>query len=418
MLKPQHLIKHITLCALFLFLFSGSYVFSMGNGSIAISPPVADVNPSEPLTKGWIIESLNPGQEVQRKVTVTNSTSEEKRVILAPEDYYPGDQGAYSYTDKEELQNVGTWIKLDKTEFTIPAKQSEDVPFTITVPDNLSPGEYSGVIALQEAVSSPRVGTISFVSRVSTRIYVTVPGKLESGIKFNNFQFVTPNPDYTDSDKYTQFLRANYNLSPENIFVGLNLINNGNIFNKIRGNIQITNPEGEIGEYSFNRDLGPGSNQVEVPYLMTDINWSSPGLYKAKYTFTNEPLIAFNKDDVRNTSESQVVETEVELTQDQLDQFKLDLDAAKAIVDNPSSDQSIESILEVQQIQSDNESKMNPELSDEKIEDQSNKTIYWVGGILIFALSSLTIYLLYNNRKLKNTKQDKIKKDNKLDKKD
>jgi hypothetical protein len=310
-------------------------VKAVGNGSLSISPTTSEYRADEPLTKGWIIEKLNPGDQVTRKVLVSNTTDEDKTVMLSEEDYYPGDEGGYSYTDKETLKDVGTWLKLDSHQVTLPPQKSTEVNFTITVPTDTKPGEYSGVIALQEVTQDTSTNAINFVSRVSTRIYITVPGNLQTGVKFDNFKFVTPDPSYTDPVAYQQFLKANYNLSADNIFLDLNYTNIGNVFNKLRGNIQVTDPDGKVTTNAFSRDLGYG-DPISVPYYMLDAKWTKPGTYTAVYNFTNDPLIASNKDNLKNISPTQTVQTSFTITQAQIDQLNSDLAKSKVSVNNPA----------------------------------------------------------------------------------
>jgi hypothetical protein len=376
-------------------------ISAVGNGSISISPASSLYNAAEPLTKGWIIEKMNPGEQVKRKVLVSNSTSEEKTVLLSEEDYYAGDQGAYSYTDKETLKSVGTWLKLEKNEVTLPANQATEVDLTITVPKDVKPGEYSGVIALQEISKEVKAGTISFVSRVSTRIYITVPGELNTGVKFNNFKFVTPDPNYTDPKKYTDFVKANYNLPSDRIFIALEYANIGNIFSKIRGNIEITNPDGQTSTYAFNRDLGYGEGDMVVPYLLTDTKWSKPGKYKAKYTFTNQPLIASNKTSVQSISPTQTVETEFDMTQGFIDQLKTDIEKSKSVISKPGSALTADSAFEVKQGQNADSGK-----KDETKNNNNNSTLFIIGGVIIALLVILIVYLVFKDRLPKKDKSN------------
>jgi hypothetical protein len=395
MLTLQNAIKKLALLSILVITSSSTLVtLAVGNGSISISPSNSSFNPSEPLTKGWFVEKMNPSDQIKRKVLITNSTQDEKNVLISEEDYYPGDQGAYSYSDKETLKSVGTWFKLEKNELTLPAKNSAEVDFTITVPKDTKPGEYSGVIALQEVTKTATTGAISFVSRVSTRVYITVPGDLQSGVKFNNFKFVTPDSKYTDEKKYAEFLTANYNLAPDNIFVALNFANIGNVFNKIRGNIDITNPDGQTTKYSFNRDLGYGGGDIDVPYLMTDSKWTKPGKYTAKYSFSNDPLISSNKESVKNTSSSQLVETEFNITQEQIDKLKTDLAASKEKINKPSDTQvQKKDLFEVKE----NTNKKDDNKEESK-SSSNNNAGYIAGGLVIVILLGIIAYFVIKDR--------------------
>ena len=383
--------------------------YAVGNGSVSVSPTTSEYKVDEPLTKGWIIEKLNPGDEVRRKVLVSNSTDEEKTVQLSEEDYYAGNEGGYSYTDKEQLKGVGTWMMLDLNQVTLPSQKSTEVGLTIKVPADAKAGEYSGVVALQEVSKNSSKQAINFVSRVSTRVYITVPGNLQTGVKFDEFKFLTPDPNYTDPAKYKEFLKANYNLSADNIFIALNYTNIGNVFNKIRGNIEVTNPDGKVTTSGFNRDLGYGEGATSVPYFMLDTKWSKPGTYKAKYAFTNNALIASNKDGIKNISPTQVVETEFNITQAMIDQLKTDLAASKKSVNNPADTVANKNSDAVTVKKGETvETSATSDKNDSKSEDKTNNVITGVLAAGVVILIGVVIFLV-----MKKNKKDDEDKDEK-----
>ena len=79
--------------------------------------------------------------------------------------------------------DVGTWVKFDKTApfITIPAKTAVDLPFTLSVPANASPGDHPGGIVA--ALTTPSLDShgnrINIEQRVGTRIYLRVSGVLK-----------------------------------------------------------------------------------------------------------------------------------------------------------------------------------------------------------------------------------------------
>src|SRR5699024_953135 len=76
----------------------------------------------------------------------------------------------------EENEAAGQWIELDQQEVTVPADDSVTVPFSITVPENATPGDQPAGIAA--SVSAGEGEDVSMVSRVGARIQLRVDGDI------------------------------------------------------------------------------------------------------------------------------------------------------------------------------------------------------------------------------------------------
>ena len=92
---------------------------------------------------------VNPGSVISDAVKETNQTTSSiasssfrpmrstrrRRICLNP--------------PRALLRSVGAWVKLSDLEFTLPPHTLANVPFTLTVPAGLTPGDYAGGIVLQ-----------------------------------------------------------------------------------------------------------------------------------------------------------------------------------------------------------------------------------------------------------------------------
>lgn len=371
-----------------------------GQNGIGINP--TKINPNEKFSKGWFIEKLNSGDEVERSATISNYSDEEKRVILQPEDYISLD-GAFSYSDKQDLKGVGSWITLDQTDITIPAQKAVAVKFKLNIPKDIKEGEYAGVIAVQEAFKDSKNQNLKLVSRLGSRIYITIPGKLETGFKFESFKFITSKPEYTDPALYKEYLSVAYASPPDSIFMTLKFNNIGNIFSKMTGNIEISTPTKGLVSTSFNRDYGSFDPSVNIKFFqIPNAKWEV-GKYKAKFTFENRAVIESNKDDVKNISPTQVVETEFDMTQSMLDQLKADMNKAKLGRDDfkaPQIKTTQDSELKIQE---------SAPIAKNGV-DESRKTdtiLYVMGGFIIILLIGIIGYLVYKEN-YKQTKPSSI----------
>ena len=127
---------------------------------------------------------LNRGESKQDSVIVTNHAGETKTIAIEALDAITTSDGSYSVVDSvEKNQDVGNWIQLEATTIVLPAGASREVGFTITVPETAGVGEHSGGIAVYARDAASKSG-ITLKTRVATRMYITVPGKIERNIIF------------------------------------------------------------------------------------------------------------------------------------------------------------------------------------------------------------------------------------------
>lgn len=137
-------------CFFVLFCFCLSYsAFAIEYGGFGGRPayPRAD----NPRTESIFVHTLEPGAVQKEGVTVINNSSETKTVLVYAADSTPSTGGAFACKQfAEEQKDVGSWIKLEKSEIKLPAGSTQLVPFTITVPLNAGVGEHNGCILIQE----------------------------------------------------------------------------------------------------------------------------------------------------------------------------------------------------------------------------------------------------------------------------
>lgn len=77
-------------------------------------------------------------------------------------------------------KDAGSWIKLDKDKVTVPAKGKVIVPFTVTVPREVTPGDHTGgiVASLAAGAQDAQGNKVKLDQRVGARVYVRAAGTL------------------------------------------------------------------------------------------------------------------------------------------------------------------------------------------------------------------------------------------------
>lgn len=118
-----------------------------------------------------------PGESVEDAVELTNFSAQEATFTLEAADGIVSDSGVFDILPPgEDNEAAGQWVELEQQEVTVPADETVTVPFTVTVPENATPGDQPAGIAA--AVSSGADEDVSMVSRVGTRIHLRVDGDI------------------------------------------------------------------------------------------------------------------------------------------------------------------------------------------------------------------------------------------------
>jgi hypothetical protein len=358
---------------------------------VAVQPAESERDPSQSFTRAWFIKNMKAGETVESKALISNLSDKEKVIQLSPEDRVPNSD-QFSFTDKEPLKDVGTWLTLSKDQFTVPAQRSIEVKFNIKVPENTPSGEYAGVLAVQEL--KPVTGTSGFnvINRVGARVYITVSGDLKTGAEIPKFEFNSP-----ASSEFANYVRANFNQPFDAVNMNLTVNTTGNIFQKVKGEIVIETPLGIVKEI-FDRDFIPKDLPVVISAFTTKAKWQV-GNYKATFTFENPPVIGYNKNDVKDISSKKTYTTEVTITQADLDKMKKDFEDTNA--KRPKSNDPV-----AKPTDSNNNDNGGITISDSGIkkDEAENNNSLFIGlgigaGVIIIGLIAVVAYLIWKQRK-------------------
>jgi len=319
-LNVRFQIQRLTCFFLVIFTFMNLFFSLSVRAEIGVLPTENDT--SKPLTSRWFIETIKPGESVTRSVTISNSTSSE--IQLQAKDAIQTTDGAFTFKENEdENTEAGNWIKLAQNSVNLQSNQPQKVEFTITVPPDTKPGEYAAVISGQEVKKNKNNQTLDVVTRIGSRVYITVPGQLTTQNSIDGFVFLSPK-----SPNYQAFLTARLRQPFDDLFLEMNFKNEGNIFTKSKGQLSIKGADFET-TIDFDRDLAP--LQTPAYFLISATKDTSslkikPGKYTATLKFENTPVINYNKESIQDSSKTREYTTEIEYTQEILDQMKIDFE--------------------------------------------------------------------------------------------
>lgn len=359
---------------------------------ISVAP--AEFDPNNSLTKRWFIEKIQPGQTVQRTANVINLTSTDKTIKITARDRQINPDGSFSFVNEEQDNKlVGNWIKLESNQVDVPAGKTVSVKFSLTVPADTKPGEYAGVIAVEELAPKGSSSGFNIVSVVGSRVYVTVPGDLSTGVKFNTFEFIQPGSTY-----YNDYINGTATTENEKVFMSWDLTNIGNVFTKVKGKLTLEAPDGSK-EINRDVDLPAFDNGVNLRFVQLDAKLQV-GKYKATYTYETKAVIPNNKDGIKNKSETNSITAEMDVTQAMLDEIKSAKDKVRQ--DQP---------LPTKASNTNNSSTTFGMMSSEETQKagaqaQTKDTlVYVLGGVIILLLLAIIGYLVYKEMHKKKDSQ-------------
>ncbi|WP_426997654.1 hypothetical protein [Pseudarthrobacter sp. N5] len=128
----------------------------------------------DPRARIYIVDHVQPGATVHRKIEVSNTTADQAAVSVYEAAARISD-GTFAGAPDRTADDLTTWTAVDHPSFPLGAGEAQPVTVTITVPKDASEGERFGVVWAE--VRSTAAGSVTAVNRVGIRIYLSVgPG--------------------------------------------------------------------------------------------------------------------------------------------------------------------------------------------------------------------------------------------------
>lgn len=153
------------------------------------TPPASDITWGvQPATAqgptgkpAFIFTNVTPGTRIKDFVGVTNDSKFPVTFAVYAADALNTPSGGFDVLPAGKRSiGVGAWVTLARSSVTIPATTEVNIPFTLSVPVNATPGDHDGGIVAQVSASSTNTkgGKILVNRRVGVRIYLRVVGPL------------------------------------------------------------------------------------------------------------------------------------------------------------------------------------------------------------------------------------------------
>ena len=122
--------------------------------------------------------TLDPGGQVEDALVVANHGTTPLELAVYAADGYTADSGQLDLVAKDvESTGIGAWVGADADSVTVQPGASAEVPFTVDVPDDATPGDYAGGIVTSLLQQDDAEG-INVDRRLGIRINLHVGGDL------------------------------------------------------------------------------------------------------------------------------------------------------------------------------------------------------------------------------------------------
>ncbi|NQX26180.1 DUF916 domain-containing protein [Microbacteriaceae bacterium VKM Ac-2854] len=138
--------------------------------------------------RSWVELELDPGASAVDHLAVRNLSAEAVTFTLTAADGYFTPTGRFNMNAADvESTDAGTWIDVQDT-VTVDANGTAIVPFTVTVPEVVEPGDHAaGIAASVRSEQASADGTkVGVESRVGFRVMTRVTGELAPAASIAN----------------------------------------------------------------------------------------------------------------------------------------------------------------------------------------------------------------------------------------
>lgn len=210
--------------------------------------------------------TIDKGTEQSSWIRVTNAGGDKVGVLVSVQDMVPtSGAGGFNYVPKAPgITSLVDWLSIDKKVFSLKPNESKEVPFSIKVPSDASPGSRFAIVFFATGAPAGEKGQLNVSARVGALVFLTVPGDFKQTGEILNFR------------SNNKFL---YQKEP--VIFKFDFQNTGTVYFEPKGAITVTNIFGKT------TDTIPVEGQVVLPTGLKTLTVAWPysgwlfGIYKA-----------------------------------------------------------------------------------------------------------------------------------------
>lgn len=219
-----------------------AFFLSVGTARAAAHAGVAAPGESDPVS--WSVSTpdnefgsgrpnyqyeISPGATIADGIVVTNHADRELTLSVYAADGFINAGGQLDLLPATATSSeLGSWVDVSAETITLPAGESQLVPFAVTVPANAPPGDYTaGVVT---SLVSANADGVTVDRRLGSRMYVRVTGDIVAGL--------------TLSDPVVSYSGSLAPWQPGTVQVEFTVTNSGNVRLDTDATVQVAGPWG------------------------------------------------------------------------------------------------------------------------------------------------------------------------------
>lgn len=172
------------LTALLVVLVTGGWVVATGAGALAedVTWTVRTASNSFGSDRTGFTYSIDPGTSVDDALVVANHGDEPLQFAVYAADGYTTDSGQFDLLTKDaDSKGIGLWLTTASDSVTVAPGATVELPFTVAVPQDATPGDYSGGV-LTSLVQQDDSAGITVDRRLGVRVDLRVGGELQPAL--------------------------------------------------------------------------------------------------------------------------------------------------------------------------------------------------------------------------------------------
>ncbi len=136
--------------------------------------------------------SANPGDTLKNSLRVDNLVDVPLEVTVHVRNFSAlGEDGAVNLSTEEDEFSLSTWTSVSPAKLVIPARESKTFDYTISIPQNATPGGRFGSIVFQTAPSTLAGGSGFAVSQeIGALVFVKIAGDVAEKASIADFKTI------------------------------------------------------------------------------------------------------------------------------------------------------------------------------------------------------------------------------------
>lgn len=219
------------------------------------------------ISPALIEETLDPGFVKDYAISIRNLESREQTYYLSTKnisDVREGGVPVFAESNDEITgMELADWITLTESTITLQPNEARDIPFTLNVPTNASPGSHFGGIFI--SVEAPEIQTSGAAV----------------GFEVANIISIRVSGDVNEFASIRQFSTDKFLYGSQNVRFEVRVENSGNVLVRPTGPLEIYNMLGKkVDTITFNEDVAgvfPGRTRDFV------LDWQGEGVGFGRY---------------------------------------------------------------------------------------------------------------------------------------